>query len=351
MRTLIYEEFKKVMKQEHLLIVLVTLILVTLFYNGRVLRNGSLYKQHSALFEGVNINEVSSILDTSSMNRDEKEFISYLVGEQVNYSRDFYDKNNAMIEAAQDNVLDQNMNKKGIALSNYIIDKYQYRSIDRFKEPESWTRYFINNFATFSSLIFLSFIASQMYSKEKETSVISLQKSTKNNKKIVYAKSMALFIVSLITLVIFELITLYNFSSRLGMGDITAPLFALPRYMATPVNITIGGFFSLRFILNVVGIWMFSLLFSYISMMTKRSLLAFVMSFALIMIVNNLAPMPYGYLNPYSIFSSAHTFETFNYLVVAGFVVLTPYITLGIVLGLCLTLVYLTQKTYLKGWY
>lgn len=347
MAQLVYNEIKKILKQERLFLVVIALLFTNHLYNKQLLFMRTGYQDYVHYLDGMKLEEVPSILRSIDVGDMLADYFNQEVMKQFDYSNNYSQLVEEMVGISKHVLNNTLIGSEGVAVSKFIIDTYQYRDIDSFIFPEATTRYLNNNFSTLLLLVLFAFIGSSIYSKEKESGVLNMQIPTRHNRRLVHSKSLALLVVIIGFSSIFYFQDWLMFNRTLVLGNANIALFALPTYASTPLNLTILGFMILRVGFNIIGIWLFSLFFALVSLVSKKTLVSLVINMIVLIGVNALPNLSISYLNPYSIFSINTTFTDLNFEIVLGRVVLTPYITLGISIILILFIGFFSQKLYM----
>ncbi len=344
---LIIHEVKKILTRNFLIITLL-LLLVNYVYLDTLLVNRSPYRAFKHDFENLVLNEVMDTLDNANIDEDLKIYFQQEMGNQISYSVEYSEKVDKMVQQSEVIKVQNKFDAKAQYLSNFIIKSYQHRSISRFTYPFAIFSYLINDFSSLLLLFITGFISASIYNLEKETGVLRLQIPTINNRKVVLSKSLALLFSIVIITLVFTVFDLLMFNHRLAIGDMSHPLFSIPEYAGTPLNITIWGFILLRVVFIIIGLWFFGLLFSLISIVINHSLFSLVLNLFIILGCESLSIIPNAHLFPYSLFSVSKKFNSLNYVILLNRVILTPWITIIITLALILLLIWITNHIYLK---
>lgn len=319
MTRLIYYEVKKIFKKPNLILIIVSLLFSTYWFQSKVVLNGSNLNQ--IVTKDLNGQSLDQVVNEINEIDIEDYVVPSSFYSQISYLHDYESNINRLFDGISKDLTNNSLTK-------FIYNEYKDRKLEYYIYPKGFTEYLDNNLSTLFVLVVMGFVASALYSEEIETGVIPLQIATVYNKKLVLIKSIALLVVVILFMFIFNGFEALIYHRQLGLSSGNLPIYSLPDYASSPLNISIYGFIGIRFFFSVVGIWFFSLTFSLISMFSKNTFVALIVNFLLLAVVNNLPVILLSYLNPYTMFFSAKTFSDLNYVLLNNRIILAPFVNL-----------------------
>lgn len=351
MSRLLFEETKKIFRNKQLFLIIFSLIIVNYIYidmdnNGRKIAPSfrMVYKE----LDRIDIDDVENKLLKLETAVEDIDFITYSVKEQVDASINY----NANIESIVSKTLENlewsksHNNTEGIKISEKIIKLYGERTIRDFKYTEGLQRFINNNFSTFLMFLLIVIVASRSYADEFESKVYQIQKPTMMDKLTPIAKSLALLIFCVVICFVFIGTDLLFYSIYSYLGNLSIPLYSISSFYTTPLNLSVLSFVIIKGIFTAIGLWFFALLFSLVSLLTKKTALSILINTILMIFINFYEPIKTSYLNPYNLLLLSNTIKSFEYRVLMNSVILTPYLSLVVSCIFISLLICVVQKVY-----
>ena len=216
--------------------------------------------------------------------------------------------------------------------SGAIYNLYAGRSIPSFAYREMCNYYLNYDFSIVLTLLLCLYGIIGTFVSEKETQMdMLLLVSPNGGRKTALAKILATTIFLLLVSLWFSLLDLIGFAASFQTFEgLNLPVYAIPAFAETSVNISILQYVFLSAALKCVGVWVVGMICLLVSMFWKNALLPFVINFALCMamVVSGAA---YAYsnllwtkvLNPYSLLTSRVLLGKTEFVNLGGFPVLT----------------------------
>lgn len=331
---MIYEEFRKIIKQERIFLILTILLSVNFLYPILLANTKgsqeSLYREISDKFDGI---PLQTAQDTIYLNQDISKAVLSDIEDQVNYSLSYAKNVSSKVNYLETNILG----------SDDIIKIYQYRIIKNFVYPKGIVTFLDQSFSTLLMQIYVIYIFSSIYA---EDNMLEIQKSTSNYSKIVDAKIISHFLIVLFLVLIFLIFDLFSYQFNFHLKGLNSPLFALPEYGGTPLNITILGMIFLKYFGIFLGLSLTGLSVILTSLTSKNTNISLTFSFVFILTFNKIDLYQYSYLNPFSIFRLQNVVRFYNPIFNS---LLEVYFLIVYVLLLVVTLIFIIKLVTKQG--
>ncbi|MEG2111985.1 MAG: hypothetical protein RRY52_06670 [Anaerovoracaceae bacterium] len=174
------------------------------------------------------------------------------------------------------------------------------RQIDKIYDYAQIETYLGYDTSAFLVLMFVMLISVLAFASDKE--MPSLINTTRIGKKRIKFQKVSFVIANAVSVsMVFFIMDLIVFAVNIGLAGWTVPLYYLPMYGYTPLNISVAGFFVVIFIAKLLAITTFSIICAFITMVIKKFLGSLSVAFILLILLTQLAPCGEGifsYLNP-----------------------------------------------------
>lgn len=216
--------------------------------------------------------------------------------------------------------------------NSIIYNLYAGRAITAFAYREMCNYYLNYDFSTVLTLLISLYGVISTFVNERETQMDMLLLVNPNGgRKTALAKILAATLFLLLTSLWFSLLDLIGFAvSFQTLEGLALPIFAIPNFAESSVNISIFQYALLSAALKCAGAWVIGMLWLLVSMFWKNALVPFVINFALCMalIVNGAASAHSSFfwrkaLNPYSLLANRVLLGKTEFINLGGFPVLT----------------------------
>ena len=216
--------------------------------------------------------------------------------------------------------------------NSIIYNLYAGRAITAFAYREMCNYYLNYDFSIVLTLLISLYGVISTFVNERETQMDMLLLVNPNGgRKTALAKILAATLFLLLTSLWFSLLDLIGFAvSFQTLEGLALPIFAIPNFAESSVNISIFQYALLSAALKCAGAWVIGMLWLLVSMFWKNALVPFVINFALCMalIVNGAASAYSSFfwrkaLNPYSLLANRVLLGKTEFINLGGFPVLT----------------------------
>ena len=216
--------------------------------------------------------------------------------------------------------------------SGAIYNLYAGRTIPAFAYQEMCNYYLNYDFSIVLTLVLCLYGIIGTFVSERETQMdILLLVSPNGGRKTALAKIAAATLFLLLTSLWFSLLDLIGFAAAFQTFEgLTLPVFAIPNFAESSVNISIVQYILLSVALKCAGTWVIGMLWLLVSMFWKNTLLPFVIDVALgVALVVGGAACAYSnfywtkVLNPYSLLTNRVLLSKTEFVNLGGFPVLT----------------------------
>lgn len=249
-----------------------------------------------------------------------KRYVIPLLEYNYMYSSNMVD----VLDKANDNVkLYSNLgNKYEKAKNNRVAEMYKNRKIEDTTNNRGISYYFRYDFSALLVILLLIFGLSTVFCNENETQMVELIRTSKNRKKTVTMKFLASFIyVFAISLYFYlmDLILIYMIS---GTDSFFVPIYSVPFFELTPLNMSVIAFIFLDFVMNFMVFTLLGIFLLYISYYLKRTVNSIV--FGIIAISGLIMANDFfkTVLNPVSLITNYSMVRNFEGLNVFGICIL-----------------------------
>lgn len=207
-----------------------------------------------------------------------------------------------------------------------LVEKtYSERSIDSFYNTEAFGTYFSYDFSSFLILMIIFLGTASLFSGEKEKGMLSVIRSSKNGRiKLSLAKQMAAAIFTLFVCIVFFVCDFLIFLCCLRLRGIFSPVYAIPSFEYTPLNISVCGFLLLTCTIKIFGFIIFSFISSVLSSLFDKSYMVFAADFivlVLLMFMSAYSSRMLDYINiinPVNLLTNRNMFAEFNVINIFG---------------------------------
>ena len=216
--------------------------------------------------------------------------------------------------------------------NSIIYNLYAGRAITAFAYREMCNYYLNYDFSIVLTLLISLYGVISTFVNERETQMDMLLLVNPNGgRKTALAKILAVTLFLLLTSLWFSLLDLIGFAvSFQTLEGLALPIFAIPNFAESSVNISIFQYALLSAALKCAGAWVIGMLWLLVSMFWKNALVPFIINFALCMalIVNGAASAYSSFfwlkaLNPYSLLANRVLLGKTEFINLGGFPVLT----------------------------
>ncbi len=216
--------------------------------------------------------------------------------------------------------------------NSIIYNLYAGRAITAFAYREMCNYYLNYDFSIVLTLLISLYGVISTFVNERETQMDMLLLVNPNGgRKTALAKILAATLFLLLTSLWFSLLDLIGFAvSFQTLEGLALPIFAIPNFAESSVNISIFQYALLSAALKCAGAWVIGMLWLLVSMFWKNALVPFIINFALCMalIVNGAASAYSSFfwlkaLNPYSLLANRVLLGKTEFINLGGFPVLT----------------------------
>ena len=241
--------------------------------------------------------------------------------------------------------------------SGAIYRLYAGRTIPVFAYQEMCNYYLNYDFSVVLTLMLCLYGIIGAFVSEKETQMdMLLLVSSNGGRKTALAKILAATLFLFLTSLWFSLLDLIGFAASFQtLEGLALPVFAIPNFAESSVNISVLQYALLSAALKCVGAWVIGMLWLLVSMFWKNALLPFVINFALGMalIVSGAACAYSNFfwvkvLNPYNLLINRVLLGKTEFVSLGGFPVLTwqaaVWISLTAGLALAAAIYYLSAE-------
>ncbi len=231
--------------------------------------------------------------------------------------------------------------------SGAIYHLYAGRTIPIFAYQEMCNYYLNYDFSIVLTLMLCLYGIIGTFVSEKETQMdILLLVSPNGGRKTAMAKILAVTLFLFLTSLWFSLLDLIGFvASFQTLEGLTLPIFAIPNFAESSVNISIFQYVLLSAAFKCTGVWVIGMLWLLVSMFWENALLPFAIDFALCMalIVSGAACAYSNFfwtkvLNPYTLLINRVLLGKTEFVNMGGFPILTWQVAVGISLTVGLML-------------
>lgn len=242
--------------------------------------------------------------------------------------------------------------------SGAIYNLYAGRIIPAFSYREMCNYYLNYDFSIVLTLLLCLYGIIGTFVSEKETQMDMLLVSPGGGRKTALAKILAATLFLLLISLWFSLLDLIGFAASFQTFEgLALPVFAIPNFAESSVNISIFQYVLLSAALKCAGTWAIGMLWLLVSMFWKNALLPFVMGLSLCMALTvSGAARAYSnfvwpkVLNPYSLLTNRVLLGKTEFVNLGGFPVLTwqAAICFALIAGLVLAaaIYFLSAENY-----
>ena len=242
--------------------------------------------------------------------------------------------------------------------SGAIYNLYAGRTIPAFAYREMCNYYLNYDFSIVLTLLLCLYGIIGTFVSEKETQMDMLLVSPGGGRKTALAKILAATLFLLLISLWFSLLDLIGFAASFQTFEgLALPVFAIPNFAESSVNISIFQYVLLSAALKCAGTWVIGMLWLLVSMFWKNALLPFVMGLSLCMALTvSGAARAYSnfvwpkVLNPYSLLTNRVLLGKTEFVNLGGFPILTwqAAICFALIAGLVLAaaIYFLSAENY-----
>ena len=242
--------------------------------------------------------------------------------------------------------------------SGAIYNLYAGRTIPAFSYREMCNYYLNYDFSIVLTLLLCLYGIIGTFVSEKETQMDMLLVSPGGGRKTALAKILAATLFLLLISLWFSLLDLIGFAASFQTFEgLALPVFAIPNFAESSVNISIFQYVLLSAALKCAGTWVIGMLWLLVSMFWKNALLPFVMGLSLCMALTvSGAARAYSnfvwpkVLNPYSLLTNRVLLGKTEFVNLGGFPILTwqAAICFALIAGLVLAaaIYFLSAENY-----
>jgi len=243
--------------------------------------------------------------------------------------------------------------------SGAVYNLYAGRTIPAFSYREMCNYYLNYDFSIVLTLLLCLYGIIGTFVSEKETQMdMLLLVSPGGGRKTALAKILAATLFLLLISLWFSLLDLIGFAASFQTFEgLALPVFAIPNFAESSVNISIFQYVLLSAALKCAGTWVIGMLWLLVSMFWKNALLPFVMGLSLCMALTvSGAARAYSnfvwpkVLNPYSLLTNRVLLGKTEFVNLGGFPILTwqAAICFALIAGLVLAaaIYFLSAENY-----
>lgn len=218
----------------------------------------------------------------------------------------------------------------------FMADSFANRQILYFYNTKGWYSYFNYSFSNLMVILLIIIGCSSIFSKEKEYGMNNLLKTTSlGGNKIIKHKIHCLILYSLFITLTFSLEDYLIFKHNYFLSGLHNPVYSIPQFSQTGLNITILQTIILNFVTKCIGVFIISILTAIISSLAKSDLMALFANF-FVFIINIFVFISYKKYSIISLFNSLMIIQNFSIKTFLGITFDELYFT--IIIGITITI-------------
>lgn len=241
---------------------------------------------------------------------------------------------NDVVRTAEDNLafFETVGNKYEYKKNEIIIDRFQGRKIDTFSYTEMFQSYIHYDFSAFLVLLICLYALMSVFITERETEMDLLLLTTKaGGEKTTFAKLLSATIFVCIISFWFGLMDFVAFASFFGsLEAFSSPVYTIENFVNSSINLTLGEYVFLSWMVKTIGILVLSILFLFVSLFFRNALFPFVIHLFLLFGLIYFQEAYMGsqriilkVINPFSLVVNRELFSKTEFVNIFGFPILS----------------------------
>lgn len=206
--------------------------------------------------------------------------------EPMQYIAEYKSSIDEIIQEAKDNLQDLSEDSYSYRLNEFIISHYEGRTLSQFYNFEGWKAIMNYQFSDLLVVIMLMLGLLPTMIDERKNGMSSILKTTRMGyKKGIAIKILSIFILSIITIVIFSILNLGLAQLWIGLSGGDCPIYTLSSFSDTLFSVSIIQVYLFSQLCKVIGLFVLGCMLLGISKYSKDYLMAFIGSILVVIIL------------------------------------------------------------------
>lgn len=296
MRNIKYEFYKLLIKRKGILIILIFMFikLLTLTFsvqsvNSKLDENLTVYNEYMVNISGkLNIEKESYIINEKNKITKASSLVNKIIED--------YQNGSITEEEYTDKILSLNKVLDKQRCFNIIYSQYEYVKKDTnrryFLYTQGWNALLGKEQLDWAFMLLLMMVVTPVFAFEYESGMFQILLSCKKGKKsLAFSKIIVIIVISSSLSAVFSIMEFMFINFKLGLQSGDFPIQSLEFYSTAIHNISLIKAFILISVIKAAGYCFFSLLISFFSVVTKRTLVSLFAGSTIILIPYFIAPL------------------------------------------------------------